>query len=269
MNAVNRALYHTGRLSQDMFAYVQHPEALMLTGEDHSVLYWHKFDTLLDLGLVNLAEKDLTECLETFGAQPMILQRLALANLVKGKMGAARIYLGTLQKTLFFSTWARDYLQRLDTDPTLASDPEMQQRRAHLLRKDSTAFFYAREPMLTALVAQGGQNRMAFEYLMAWYLLTKQLDKVVQIFPRLSEFGYTAIPPLHQEAIVIYAYGMRRPVPLGNFSISDQTQQRFRSFSEIFNRYGRDRNAAWPELTRGYAGSYFFYYIYAAAPARQ
>jgi hypothetical protein len=156
MNAVNLALYHTGRLSQDMFAYLQHSEALILTGEDHSVLHWHKFDTLLDLGLMNLAEKDLTECLETFGAQPMILQRLALANLVKGKIGAARIYLGALQKTLFFSTWARDYLSRLDGDPTLARDPQIQQQRAHLLRKDSTAFFYVHEPMLRSLVEQGG-----------------------------------------------------------------------------------------------------------------
>jgi len=266
INAVNRALYRAGRLNQDMFAYLQHPEALMLTGEDHSVLYWHKFDTLLDLGLVNLAEKDLTECLETFGAQPMILQRLALANLVKGKIGAARIYLGALQKTLFFDHWANDYLSRLDADPTLARDPEIQQQRAHLLRKDSTAFFYAQEPMLLALVEQGGQNRMAFEYLMAWYLLTKQLDKLVQNLPRLPEFGYTAIPPLYQEAALIYA--TRHPVPLGNLSISAEARQRIKHFSDIFNRYGRDKNAAWPELARDYAGSYFFYFIYAASPTR-
>ncbi len=267
ISAVNLALYHTGRLNQDMFAYLQDPQALLLTGEDHSVLYWHKFDTLLDLGLVNLAEKNLTECMETFGAQPMILQRLALANLIKGKTGAARVYLGALQKTLFFDQWAKDYLTRLDADLALASDTEMQQRRAHLLRKDSTAFFYAQEPMLAALVEQGGQNRMAFEYLMAWYLLTKQLDKLVQNLPRLSEFGYAAIPPLYQEATLIYA--TRHPVPLGNFSISAQTQQRIKHFSEIFNRYGRDKNAAWPELARDYAGSYFLYFLYAGSPARQ
>ena len=118
-NAVDRALYHTGRLSRDMFAYPQHPEALMITGEDHSVLYWAKFDTLIDLGLLNLAEKDLTECMETFGEHPMILQRLATIDLAKGKIEAARIYLERLRQTLFFSTWAQDYLVRLEADPTL------------------------------------------------------------------------------------------------------------------------------------------------------
>ncbi|HSW02195.1 MAG TPA: hypothetical protein VLI39_18670, partial [Sedimentisphaerales bacterium] len=49
-----------------------------------SARYWHAFDTLIDLGLMNQAEKNLTECLETFGEQPLILERLATVNLVKG-----------------------------------------------------------------------------------------------------------------------------------------------------------------------------------------
>ena len=149
INAVDRALYHTGRLNRDMFTRPQHPEALMITGEDHSVLYWAKFDTLIDLGLMNLAEKDLTECMETFGEHPMILQRLATIDLAKGKIEAARVYLERLRQTLFFSTWAKDRLAGL------AADPQIQQRRAQSLRKDSTVFFYAREPMLAALVEQG------------------------------------------------------------------------------------------------------------------
>jgi hypothetical protein len=261
MNAVNRALYHTDRLNRDMFRYPQHPEALMLTGEDHSVLYWHKFDVLIDLGLVNLAEKNLVECLEMFGAHPLILQRLVLVNLAKGKIEAGRIYLGALHKMLFFRTWARDYLAHLDADPTLASDPQIRPLRARVLQKDSTVFFFAQEPMLRALVEQGGGNRMAFEYLMAWYLLTKQSDKVVQNLSCLPEFGYTDIPPLYQEAAVIYAYGTKKPLPLGGLA---EAQRRIEHFSSIFNRYGRDKAAAFPELARDYAGSYFFYFIYAS-----
>lgn len=266
MNAVDRALYHTGRLNRDMFAYPQHPEALMVTGEDHSVLYWHKFDTLIDLGLMNLAEKDLTECMETFGEHPMILQRLATIDLAKGKIDAARIYLERLRKTLFFSTWAKDCLVRLDADPTLAADPQIQQLRAQLLRKDSTVSFYAREPMLAALVEQGSPNRMAFEYLMAWYMMTKQLDRFVQNLARLTEFGYTGVPPLYQEAAVIYAYGTKKPVPLQGLA---EAQRRIERFSSVFNRYGRDKDAAFGELAKDYAGSYFFYFIYASSSAQK
>ena len=267
MNAVNRALYHTGRLNQDMFTYLQYPDGLIFTGQDHALFYWHKLDTLLDLGLLNLAEKNFTECMEMFGEHPMILQRLALVNLAKGKMEAGRIYLEKLRQTLFFSTWAQDYLKRLAADPTLAADPQMQQLRAQALRKDSTVSFYAPEPMLQALVEQGSQNRMAFEYLMASYMLEKRLDKFVKSLGRLPEFGYTALPPLYQEATLIYA--TKYPVPLGDFSISPEVQQRIKRFSDIFNRYGRNKEAAFSELAGNFAGSYFFYFIYAASPARQ
>ncbi len=267
MNAVDRALYHTGRLNQDMFAHMQYPEALIFTGADHALFYWHKLDTLIDLGLLNLAEKNLTECMEMFGEQPMILQRLALVNLAKGKVAAGRIYLEKLRQTLFFSGWARDYLKRLAADPTLAADPQMQQLRAQALRKDSTVFFYAPEPMLLALVEQGSQNRMAFEYLMAWYMMEKRLDKFVKNLGRLPEFGYTALPPLYQEATLIYA--TKYPVPLGDFSISPEAKQRIKHFSDIVNRYGRNKEAAFPELAGNFAGSYFFYFFYAASSAQK
>jgi hypothetical protein len=197
----------------------------------------------------------------------MILQRLAIVNLAKGKVEAARIYLERLRKTLFFSGWAKDYLDRLAADPTLAADLQMQQLRARLLRKDSTVFFFAKEPMLSALVEQGGQNRMAFEYLMAWYMMTKQLGKFVQNLGRLPEFGYTEIPPLYQEAALIHA--TKYPVPLGGFAISPAAQRRIEHFSSVFNKYGRDKDAAFSELARDYAGSYFFYFIYTASPARK
>jgi hypothetical protein len=266
IHAVNRALYHTGRLHRDMFRHPQDPGALLLTGEDHLLGYWHKFDTLLDLGLVNLAEKNLAECMETYGAQPMILRRFAVINMVKGKIGAARIYLGALQMTLFHGQWARDYLSRLDADPTLSGDPEIQHLRAQCLRKDDTVQFFAREPMLLALVEQGGHNRMAFEYLMAQYLLTKQLDKLVQNMERLGEFGYAEIPPLWQEALVIYAYGTRKPLAL---PVRAEVRRRIEHFSSVFNQYGRDKEAAFAELARDYYGSYFFYHIYASGPARK
>jgi len=266
-HAVNRALYHAGRLNRDMFAYVQQPEALMLTGEDHVLLYWHKFDTLIDLGLLNLAEKNFAECLATFGEHPMLLQRLALINLAKGKSAAARIYLGRLSRTLFFGPWARDCLARLAADPTLAGDRRVQQMRASALRQDFPGFFYAPEPMLLALARQGGQNRMAFEYLMAWYLAHKQLGPFVQQFERLSEFGYTEIPPLYQEAAMIYS--TKYPVPIGGFQVDPDIRRRFEHFSSIYNRCGRDKEAAFPELVKDYARSYFFYFIYAAIPARR
>ncbi|NLH40279.1 MAG: hypothetical protein GX448_00420 [Planctomycetes bacterium] len=278
INAIDRALYHQGRLGQDLFLYAQEPEALVVTGSDHIVHYWHTFDTLMDLGLVNQAEKNLTECLEAFGEQPMILKRLATVNMVKGRTEAARVYLGALRKTLFHSRWAGEQLARLDADPSLSSDPEIQRMRVRYYRPDSIAEFYDRDAMLTALVgpdeppgpqpASGGRNRMAFEYLLAWRLLTGQLGRVAQQAGRMAEFGYTEIPPLCQEAILIYAYGTGRQVDLRGLSINPEIERQFKNFSAVVNRYGANRAAAIPELARDYRGSYFFYYFNAKVANR-
>ena len=102
---------------------------------------------------------------------------------------------------------------------------------------------------------------MAFEYLMAWYMMTKKLEPFVQNLARLTEFGYAEVPPLYQEAAVIYTYGTKKPVPLEGLT---EARRRIEHFSSVFNRYGRNKDAALGELAKDFAGSYFFYFVYAS-----
>jgi len=268
INAVNRALYHTGRLGYDMFDFPQQPDALLLTGEDRVVAYWHKFDTQIDLGLMNMAQKNLTECMEVFGPQPMILKRLALANMVKGNMDSAGIYLGALSKTLFYADWAGQYLAKLDSDPNLSSDPAISRLRSACLQDDSAGLFYAKEKALLALQEQDSRNRMAFEYLMAWYMLNRQLDKIIQIVKRLNDFDYAEVPRLYEQAVLIYVYGQKQPVYLEGRQADPEVRQQIEHFSRVFNSYGRNKRAAYPALARDYGNSYFFYHIYGFSAAK-
>jgi hypothetical protein len=261
-NAVNRALYHTGRLGYDMFCYPQHPDALLQTGEDRALAYWHKFDTQMDLGLMNMAQKNLTECMEVYGAQPMILKRLALINMVKGNIPSARIYLGALSRTLFCADWARDYLARLDSDPNLAGDDQIQRLRRLSLDSDDISLFYARDKALSALLERNRQNRMAFEYLMAWYLLNRRLDEFIQNIKRLNDFDYPQAPRLYEEAILIYVYGTRKPVYLEGYQVSPQARQQIEQFTAVYNRYARNKQAAFNELAQAYGDGYLFYHLY-------
>lgn len=268
-NAVDRALYHTGRLGYDLFSFSQHPNALLRTGDRQVLVYWHKFDTFIDLGLMNLAEKNLAECMATIDAHPFILKRLALVNLVKGRTGAARVYLGALTKTLFHAPWARDYIARLRSDPNLTSDARVGHLRAVRIDQDYTAGFFAREKMLEALLEGNRQNRMAFEYLMTWYLLTRQLDKFISHIERLNDFDYPEVPRLYQEAMCIYMYGTRQPLRLPGRTLDPDIRRQIEDFSRIYNSHGRDKRAALPELAGRYGNSYFFYHIYGFVPGRE
>jgi len=268
INAVNRALYHTGRLGYDMFCYPQHPDALLLTGEDRVVVYWHKFDTQMDLGLMNMAQRNLTECMEVFGPQPMILKRLAWINMVKGNVDSARIYLGALRKTLFFADWAWRYLAKLGSDPNLTTDSHIQRLRSVCLQDDRSSLFYAKESVFLALQEKNSQNRMAFEYLMAWYMLNRQLEKVVQTVKRLNDFDYAEVPWLYEQAVLIYVYGERQPVYLDGRQPNPELRRQIEHFSRVFNSYGRNKAAAFAALAKDYGDSYFFYHIYGLSAAK-
>ncbi len=262
INAVNRALYHTGRLGYDMFSYPQHPDALLLTAEDRDLRYWHKFDTQINLGLMNMAERNLVECMEVYGEHPMILKRLAFINMVKGNYGSARIYLGAISNTLFHTDWANHYLALLQSDPNLSTDAQIQHLRSIRLQQDHGGLFHAKQKAFSALLEKNSQNRMAFEYLMAWYMLTKQLDKFIENIGRLNDFEYTEIPRHYEEALLIYVLGTNKPVYLGGRSPNPDMRRQIKHFSQTFNRYGRNKRAAFRELAGVYGDSYFFYHLY-------
>jgi len=263
MHAVDRALYHTGKLGDEMFRWPQDPAYLFLIGTGRDWVHWQSFNVHLDLGLLNLAEHSLTESLERLGERPMILQRLTLIHLVKGNLGTARIYLGALSKTLFHRQWARHYLALLDSDPGLSTDLTVQHLRSIALEQDRPLLGVSKEMLLLALLDKNGRNRMAYEYLMAWYLLNKQLPKFKKQTERLGEMGYSELPRHFEEAILLYVYGTKQPLSLGGYQPRARLQEQIGHLLEILDRHKGNKQAALPELAKYHRDTYFFYYLYA------
>jgi hypothetical protein len=225
-------------------------------------MYWHIFDFYLDLGVVNMAEHALTECLEELGGRPMILQRLALIHMVKGDLDSARIYLGALSKTLFHADWAEHYLDRLRIDPDLSSDPYIRHLRSLCLEEDGSIYALSKERTLLWLLEKNPKNRMAFEYLMAWYMLKKHLGKFVQKVELMHDLGYEELPPHYEEAVLIYIYATGRQLDLGDYRSSPQKRRQIEDFTRILNSYGGNKQAAYKELSEKFRNTYFFYYRY-------
>jgi len=271
-HTVNRALYHTGRLAYDMFAYPQHPNTLLLTSSAPAYKFcaqWMTFDTYLELGYVNVAEHELVQCLETFGERPVVLDRLALVNMVKGNTGTARIYLGALSKTLFDGARAKGRLEEIAAEPGFSSDEQVRRLRSLMVENDR-GFESAVANILPDLLAANRKNRMAFEYLMAHYLLTGQLDKVAENIYRLDDFDYAGIPRLYEEAILLYETVKKKEADLHGRQISGDTRFRFGDFFRIYARkYRSNKKAAFNELAGGYGDSYLFYYIYGFSGAKR
>lgn len=264
VHMLNRVLYNAGRLPYDMFSYPQHISFLLLTFKQYEYEYWRRFYTLYDLGTLGHCERELVESLETYGERPVILKYLATVKMAKGELPAARVYLGALDKTLFYSSWAENYLRQLESGADLSADEEIRHLRS-IMPKENEIPPYSVENIFSVLLERNKQNRMAFEYMMAWYMLSKQLDKFVQNIYRLDDFDYPQIPRLYEEAILIHMFETKEDVDLDGRSISGESQQRFKDFLQGFYRYGGNRQTAPAEMAGRFGDSYFFYYFYGSS----
>jgi hypothetical protein len=254
-----------------MFAYPQRPETLLIPTAAKVPAYWAGFDTFIDLGQVNLAGYLLGLSMEANGERPIILKRLALVDMAKGNIGEARACLGALGRTLFDADWARGYLEKIETDPNLSTDTEVQRLRSFMVDKDR-CFREVKIDMnmLLDLRDKNGRNQMIFEYTMAAYLLTLQFDKFMENLNRLDDFDYVGIPRVYEEAILFYDYtnGMETMMP--GREIRPGPRKRFEGFLNVYlGRYKADKKAAFDELARDYGDSYFFYCLYGQSGMKQ
>ena len=119
---------------------------------------------------------------------------------------------------------------------------------------------------LGALLEHNPHNRMAFEYLMSCYLVTKQVDKILENTHRLAHLGYQNIPTLYEEAILLYHGARGQAVDLTRFPISPETLRRYEAFMQaVTTMQSQNRQAGFNRLARDFGTSYFFYFAFGRA----
>ena len=180
--------------------------------------------------------------------------------MVKGSLGSARTYLSALSRTLFNSGWPDHYLALLDSGSDLSDDPRINHLRTVMKKKNRPII--DNEDIthwLPELLNENKQNRMAFEYMMAWYLFRIQLDGLMQNIGRLNDFDYPEIPSLYEEAILLHTFKTGKRPDLYGRKISRRSHQRFKEFMDIVARHGRNKPAVLNELAQKQGKSYFYY----------
>jgi uncharacterized protein DUF6057 len=268
---VDNALYHTGRLAYDLFSYPQsYPQALKALSTLNYGFGGHTSfamaelprirETFFRLGLVNLSELTSYVGLE-LNENPANLKNLFYINAAKGYTGAARINLCALSKDPITGGWAESQLHSFDKDPVMSADKTVQYVRSVMPSNDFVEQFTL-EDLLLDLLKKNKQNQMAFEYLMAHYLLSFKFDKIAQHIHRLNDFDYPGIPALYEEALLIRMNESREQVDLHGRKIREETEQRFRRFIHLVNLHKQNDQQALGTLEKEFGNSYFFYCIF-------
>ena len=264
---VIRALYHRGRLLDDLFDYPVALDGLVMVKHEQLNCDMSKLArTYFEMGRVNEAERLAQNWLEGFGERPVLLRLLARINIVKGRTPVAQAYLVALRRYRQWRAWADAMSERLQRDPLLASDPDVRRVRSLMLTDNRIVDLEFSQPerrWLDLLDKQPG-NRMAFEYLSVYYLLSGNLAGLVENLHRLQELGYDRIPRHYEEALVLYVALTKKQVDLFGKPVSRKTQDRFAQACSVLRHCDAvapvDKRFAAKALNENLGDSYFRYY---------
>jgi hypothetical protein len=257
---LNLSLAKTGQLGNRMFTYDQHGvNGLFLPFNREYVTAIMGNEILYQLGLTNASQEYAFESMETIpnmGKSARVIKRLAETNMINGQYKVSEKYLKILEKTIFYRKWAKNALTLLNNEEKINDDADLAEKRKFSVRNDY--FFHIKniEAVLNRMVKEHPDNKMAFEYLTAFYMINKDMRNFINLIPAMEKMGYSKVPVSYQEA-VMYIIGLNNEDPLTNSPpyVSQDTKLRMKAYADIYTRYPDARE----RLEKRFAGTYWFY----------
>ena len=177
----NLALAMRGMLLDHMFEYNQNGIAGLLPDvKEDATSPLPTAEAFYQLGMINVAQRTVFEAQEAildFQKSGRCYKRLAQTNLINGQYEVARKYLSALQKTLFYREWAKETLPLLGNEEAIDRHPEYGRLRQWAFKEDFYFSDHVPPEMLESLYFSNTDNRMAYQYLLAYYLLTGDRER--------------------------------------------------------------------------------------------
>ncbi|MDD6780738.1 MAG: DUF6057 family protein, partial [Prevotellaceae bacterium] len=124
-------------------------------------------------------------------------------EIANGNFAVAATYLRRLQNTLFYKPWATRMLQLIKNPEAVAEHPLFKKLRANRYTKEDYLFSDMEMDQMTGLLFTcNNKNRMAYEYLMCYVLLERDIVKFMKYYPLGQYVGYDRIPRVFQQVII-------------------------------------------------------------------
>ena len=186
----NLALAMHGMLADHLFDYNQNGILGLLPDvQSDATSPMPTAEAFYQLGMTYVAQRTVFEAQEAildFQKSGRCYKRLAQTNLINGSYEVARKYLTALQKTLFYRDWANQTLQLLGDEKAIAAHPEYGRLRQFAYNEDFYFSDHVTPEILESLFFANKDNRLAFEYLRAYYMLTNDRDSYARLLLRLQ-----------------------------------------------------------------------------------
>jgi hypothetical protein len=259
---LNMALAEKGMLADKAFAFDQR-------GGQGLFILWNKTastSTLLSelhftAGTIAIAqEKAFESYISSIGyGNPRMLQRLVQTNLIYGEYPIAEKYLDMLDRTFYYSDWAKKHRKYLYNDAEVDKDAVLGEKRKGLPETNFLSNSAQVEKGLLSVAERCPENRKAIEYVGVGYLLMKNLDAFENLMNRYYNTEIlSSLPISFQEAIIILYEA--NPEVWAHYNVSESIIRRFADFKRLIQTNRGNPPVA--EATRLYGDTYWCYFMF-------
>ena len=207
VSCVNLALSQKGVLADRLFEFYQNGgEGLFPTFTRDMISPVSTAEIFFRLGMVNDAERymfEAQEAIPNYRKSARLTRRIVECEIINGNYQVAAKQLRRLQKTLFYRNWANQTMALLGNEKAINRHPIYGKLRKYREKKQDFLFSDREmDQMLGLLFLNDNHNRMAYEYLMCYELLQRDMEKFMQYYPLGRFVGYDHIPRTFQEILI-------------------------------------------------------------------
>ena len=261
VSCTNFALCKEGQLGDRLFEFYQNgSEGLFPTFTRDMVSPVPTGEVFFSLGMINDARRyffEAQEAIPNFRKSGRLTKRIIECEIINGQYSVAKKYLYILRKSLFYRVWAEKQLVLLDNPNNIDSDPVYGKLRKFRYVNDFLFSDREMDQMLGLLYSHCYENRDAYEYLMAYELVQRDMPKFIKYYPLGKYAGYIDhIPYAFQQALLYYWTQNHNSFQGMPWTIDEQWMQNMVSFIQT---YMRDKNDV--SLKTGVLGATFWSYM--------
>lgn len=207
VSCVNLALSQKGQLADRLFEFYQNGgEGLFPTFTRDMISPVSTAEIFFRLGMVNDAERymfEAQEAIPNYRKSARLTRRIIECEIINGNYQVAAKLLRRLQKTLFYRNWANQTMALLGNEKAINLHPIYGKLRKYREKKQDFLFSDREmDQMLGLLFLNDNHNRMAYEYLVCYELLQRDMEKFMQYYPLGRFVGYDHIPRSFQEILI-------------------------------------------------------------------
>lgn len=207
VSCVNLALSQKGMLADRLFEFYQNGgEGLFPTFTRDMISPVSTAEIFFRLGMVNDAERymfEAQEAIPNYRKSARLTRRIIECEIINGNYKVAAKLLRRLQKTLYYGNWANQTMALLGNEKAINRHPIYGKLRKYREKKQDFLFSDREmDQMLGLLFLNDNHNKMAYEYLMCYELLQRDMEKFMQYYPLGRFVGYDHIPRTFQEILI-------------------------------------------------------------------